>query len=250
MRGPLAAAILALQVTVLAACKEEDPKPAPALQPAAPAVPNEADDTVGALSAFYPAACQAAAVRRQVAQAVEPETGKCAYDSIVAAVEQGETSMRNLQAALPKEKAQTACGKMVEANVKKDVTATLAFLNELREWMRANEKAAKRKIVADNKLAGSVPGAPMAPIAEYAWDPKTDPSGTKPVRRGTYNQNDYECTKALFQCGQAADNICWVNKVVERLGLACDPKNNKTSGQPNDMLRERATGRGISPVRR
>ena len=31
------------------------------------------------------------------------------------------------------------------------------------------------------------------------------------------------CTRTLFQCGIAADNVCWINKVADRLGVCVRP---------------------------
>lgn len=47
--------------------------------------------------------------------------------------------------------------------------------------------------------------------------------------------NAIECTKTLFTCG-AHDNVCWVNKVADRLGLG--------DGRPGP-LSVRATGVAI-----
>ena len=44
-----------------------------------------------------------------------------------------------------------------------------------------------------------------------------------------------------LDCGTAADNVCWINKVADRLGLACDPTENKT----DSPLSVRSTGMRI-----
>lgn len=234
------------------ACKAQDKmcvvggvKPVAASDPL-----NEADDTTLALATFYPIVCQAAKARKDVDACKAPSQGRTTYDKITACVDEALASMRRLDGALPPDKAKTECGKTVEGNVRKDVKGTINYLEETREWLTANGKAIKRTLAASGTLRDGVDGAPGAPWEGTTWDKKNDPDGMKTFDRGTFNMKFYECTKRVYQCGHMSDNVCWVNKVTDRLGLACDPSTNKVSSSPNDVLHERATGRVLPPVRR
>jgi len=56
--------------------------------------------------------------------------------------------------------------------------------------------------------------------------------------------NGVECTKTLFQCGPT-NNVCWVNKVADRLGLGTGKSFG--SSHPNDRLLVRSTGTVLVP---
>jgi hypothetical protein len=131
---------------------------------------------------------------------------------------------RKSVAAVPATPA-TGCAAVIDARVRQYVDARQHLLADAVSWLKTNravlDPALRGKTISDCEV-DACRGMPKEYEDKY--------------QGSVLSLDDLSCTKALFTCGAPA-NVCFVNKIASRLGLACDPNENKG----NDLA-VRATG--------
>ncbi len=243
MRTSVLAGAFVATITVLA-CKRESPATvdagasavtpertgtaAPSGAPASSSTPlaldDEARDVVAVVRSSHAIACSVAN-NDASARCHDEVKGfaaarKCYVDGLEVA--------KRAQAKKPSPVARFPCGKSIEAATLGYLDSVVALMTDSIAWLDAH-KAALTSSMAGKTFADACDEPVSCADFPMEFDEKHSGASWAAI-------SAIECTKPLLQCG-APDNVCWVDKVAERLGLACDSTENK----PND-LRVRATG--------
>ncbi|MBX3220103.1 MAG: hypothetical protein KF795_06250 [Labilithrix sp.] len=189
---------------------------------------DAARDTADAIRALHPLACRAAAATNAWATCHDEAKG---YDRVLACAKQQRDKARAAVARLPGAQPSSVCGRTVAAASREMVLAVGQLFDRLVPWLEKN------------RARITVPLA-TAPVAEVCAEIDCPDLPTEfAIENASYARvSGIECTKTLFRCGVARDNICWINRVASRLGVACDPSENK----PSDSLSVRETGRHVN----
>jgi hypothetical protein len=200
-----------------------------AQRPVAPTVAPETAETVRMLRTYFPLA-------RRAHEAARAST-KCQYDAVgfqpvFACAEAQAAFAAAARAEMPAAAAQTQCGRSIEAPLRATVADSARFLEDTVAYLNANA-AALRATLHGKHLATSKGKIEQGVPREELYE------GT-----GFANVMQVECTKTLFQCG-AVGNVCFVNKVAARLGLAGEE--NCITDTAGCRLVERASGIRIRP---
>lgn len=185
-----------------------------------------ATDTAASIRRFHPAACRAASATESWGACHDTTKG---FESVLRCAKAARASARASKSQIPSSAAQSACGREV-ANVTRDmVSGTVKLLDDVVAWLEKNREA----------LAPALTKGPLSDACdEVNCDAKPSESADA-YKSASYAQiQGIECTKVVFRCGPASDNVCWLSKVAARLAVACDPAENKNS----DGLFVRATG--------
>jgi hypothetical protein len=216
--------------------KSKKATPPPSL-PAKIAGPNDADQTVAVLAALYLPVCRGNSARVNWDECTKERKS---YDQLkacaAASLEDGRAATTAVN-SLAKTIGTTPCSQDLELRLRQSAEANGQFLADVAAWLDRN-KASITRVAAKG---------PIRDLRDEIPDEFPSFDGTKYPGRGAHV--NIECTKTLFQCGYA-NNVCWVNKVADRLGLNCKESTPKTSDDPDHVLRERATGRVIPPRRK
>lgn len=197
---------------------------------------REAMEAVGALQGYYGLAYASADAYSRFAKCHDETKG---YAPLLACVEEAHRMAEQGRVRIPAAaKFSSGCGAEVEVACRGVISGMPGFLGDYLAWLKGNEKklrpAMAARTVADAAEVTKVEAAPI-----YLDD--------KYKAANFSNVTQIACTKRVFQCGPP-DNVCWVNKVVDRLGISPEPSTNKVSGSANDRLVVRATGRAVAPL--
>lgn len=256
MRGGV---VVGVVLVVVAGCSKKAPPaadagPAPTVSagradPAKPTAPRElasgtppkadpetlppeeaAADTARAIKSLHPAACKAASNNSAWAGCHDETKG---YDRVLACARRGLAKARAARAQLPKARSSVSvCGKAVEGAAREVVDGSAELLEKVVAWLEANR----------SKLAGPLATAPLSEACDTV-DCSELPSEFTIEKASYARVSSIECTMPLFRCGGGWENVvCRFNEVASRLGVACDPAENKTSSP----LLVRATGRLVN----
>jgi hypothetical protein len=131
-----------------------------------------------------------------------------------------------------------ACGLAVTSAIRARLQGTVIYLDDLDRWLMAHQSHLKTPMETKS-LAAACEGSlcqdmPKAEALGYAQ------RGAAPPLDST------ACTASLFICG-SPDAACSLDEVAKRLGVACDPKDNRTSAAAEDHLYVRATHKLVAP---
>ena len=197
----------------------------------------DANDAMRAIVSAYPVAC--------AAQKAESAWAKChdktkGYDAVLKCARDCASIATDAATRLPARIAKLPCGTTIEQSCAGVVTTSATFFPEVVAWLE------KSKAKLSPKLSGKSLYEACGD-AEGLCDDEPEESSEKYQALGWGNVMGVDCTKALFQCGIDKENVCWINKVADRLGASCEPAEVKTSPQPADVLYARRTGHRMTP---
>ena len=197
---------------------EKDPVTNPQDAPAAPTTPPpsaddaEADDAVRVLRVYYP-----------IGRAVGDEDWRSAgcfdrtvgYEELAACIESVASKIRGYAATMPDGPlARYACGHEIETVHRAYVTAQAAFRSASYDWLKAN-RARLEPRMRTKPLHGACSGQKFCESRPLIGaDPWSFETG--------WDSSRIKCTTVLFECLPGHGNVCWVNKVADRLGLGKD----------------------------
>lgn len=226
MRGAVGRVLCA---AVFFGCSNDPPaNRVEAVQP--PTNPDDiaAIDTMNAIRTFHPAACSAAGGAGGDDWATCHDETK-GYANLLRCAQNAKNASEAALRSLPSNEPASECGREIATASTSMVRASVTLYTDLIAWLEKNR----------SRLEGPLKTSPLTDVCN-----RLD-CGDQPSQfDGRYELASYatvsriECTKALFQCGRARDNVCWINKVASRIGVACDPSENK----PDDPLFVRSTG--------
>lgn len=215
------------------------PTPPPVVAKASPAAPSEgpevlqpdeaAKDVASVLRATYPLSCKAAGANNDWATCHDETKG---FDNVLRCAQGARAKAKALASRIPADTARSTCGKTIGAASRGVVTSTAKMLDDLVAWLEKHRA----------QLVGPMATAALSDACDTV-NCEDMPSEFAPAYEGASYRHvmEVECTKTLFQCGTARDNVCFINKVADRLGLSCDPTENKT----DSPLSVRTTGTAI-----
>lgn len=125
--------------------------------------------------------------------------------------------------------ATTACGVIVESTLRSHSDAQAKFHKEKLEWL-------------DKKKTALLPALRGRTLFEGCNDQLCEgqPFEWQYAKAGWSTVNSIECVKPLFVCDPPRGNVCWVSKIIKRLGIGPD-------GQPGS-IRSAATGLELSEM--
>lgn len=183
-------------------------------QAAAATAESEARDTVAVLRALYPPAIGIASESAKVDHCHDEAIG---FDKLAACASSVAPEIVRLSKLVPaKPIATTPCGREVEGALRSYMTAHMNYRAATFNWFTEHKAELGRLMV----------GRTFPDVADQIKDPEpnewSDAYGPgHPASWGSVMK--VECTKRLFTCTQEA-NVCWINKVADRLGLSAESK--------------------------
>jgi hypothetical protein len=192
------------------ACKAA-PTAAPPPDASAPPTVDEYSAATDAIRSLNPVWCSAAHADFEWATCHDETKG---YAAFLACTEATVAKVTAAQGSLPKAVAEGKCGAEVDGAVRVYINDRAKFFPEYVAWLKANR----------SKVEPLMRGATIIDATDK------DSSLHEPMSPISTGPNAIECVQKLFRCGPS-DNVCWVPKVAARLGVACDPAENK----PNDL---------------
>jgi hypothetical protein len=175
-----------------------------------------ATDVAAVLRAVHPLACAAAGSNNDWAKCHDETKG---FDNALRCAQTARAKAKAASAKLPADGARSTCGKTISSASRGVVTTTVKMFDDLVAWLEKHRA----------QLAGPMANATLQDACE-SMTCDDEPSDILPAYEAASYARvmDVSCTKTLFQCGPAVDNVCWINKVADRLGVACDATENKT----------------------
>lgn len=232
-RATLSLVLVALTVIACSRAKSEQPPDAGAAVPSPDPAEVEAQDTAEAIVRTHPGVCRVAAALAKFDTCHDETKG---FDAMLKCAEEARDAARAGGAALPPLQPASPCGREVARASAEMVAGTTLYLTDTAAWLKASR----------GKLAGRLSSATLSTVCAdgQCGGIPTEGEG-KYAKSGYATVSEVECTKTLFACG-GGDNVCWIQKVAARLGVACDASENATDpSKPNDRLSVRATGKVI-----
>lgn len=189
----------------------------------------EARDTAAVIIDVYPKACRAAEADSKWVACHDDVKG---YAASLKCIEAAVALAHNAAQSFKSPPSSSPCGKNVAAAATSMVTTMPLFLDDFIVWMKSNRKQ------LEPAMAGKTLSDVCSGGVDCSQQPTGGPGSDKYEKASWATISGVECTKDLFQCGRFKDNVCWINKVADRLDVACDPQSNKGT----DPLFVRATG--------
>jgi hypothetical protein len=187
-----------------------------------PALTPEADvqGAVAALRTFWPIARQMSSSNFRLAGCQDGTEGYAAFKQCLEEVrERIDEGARFTRSAV---KPTTGCAHEISSAIVDYVDANEKWIMAFNGWLAANEVALRKAMI----------GRPLTQACRGRF--KCD---AQDLNGPTFESaSAIQCTKAIFSCGSLS-NVCWVNKVADRLGIG--------DGRPG-ALTVRATG---APIR-
>ena len=207
---------------------------AKAPQATAPSSEAEAVDVVHVLDAYYPLGQEVAKASWDWATCHDETKG---YGKALKCAREALGSVQRVVPRMPKHAiAHSACGAAIENAHLRYVIAERAYLSDTVDFLTRSDSSLRRLLVnkslSDASDDKALAGLPLEGTGKY-----------KDANYGQVTQID--CTKRLFICGEP-DNVCWINKVAARVGLA--GKESCLDGSRHCELRVRDTGALIKPT--
>ena len=192
--------------------------------------PDEAaKDVAIVLKGTYPLSCKAAGATSDWATCHDETKG---FDNVLRCAKAAQTKARSVVARVPSDTPRSTCGKAIATASRGVVMTAAKMLDDVVAWLEKHRA----------QLMGPMANAALSDACDAVNCDDMPNEFTAPYEGASYARvMGVNCTKTLFQCGTAADNVCWINKVADRLGLACDPTENKT----DSPLSVRSTGMRI-----
>lgn len=223
--------------TITGATTTQAPDPAAAAAPATAngegpetlAPDDAAKDVATVLRANYPLSCKSVGAGNDWAKCHDVTKG---FENVLRCAQAARAKAKAAASKPPGETARSTCGKTIASASRGVVVATAKMFDDLVPWLEKHRA----------QLAGPMANGSLQDACESITC-DDEPSESLPAYADASYRHvmDVECTKSLFRCGPATDNVCWINKVADRLGLACDATENKT----DSPLFVRATGTTI-----
>ncbi len=174
----------------------------------------EGRDVLVSLRETYPLACFTHAADWDWATCHDETKG---FQALLNCAEASLKKARAAKEGYPKFKASSICGRSIVNATKVVVDATPPFFEDLISWLKASrakiEPGLRTKPLADVCSAVDCSGKPSAGSEKYQL-----------VDFAVVNR--VECTRKLLACG-VARKPCHIGEVAARLGLACDPTENR-----------------------
>lgn len=229
LRKPEPAATIAPVVPPVAAAP-----PAPVAQKAAePAEVLPADDAArdvaAVLKAVHPLACKAAGANNDWAKCHDETKG---FQNVLRCAQAARAKAKAAASRFPADTARSTCGKAISSASRGVAETTAKMFDDLVAWLEKHR----------TELSGPMANATIGDACETVSCDDQPSEFAEGYEAASYARvMAVNCTKPLFQCGNAGDNVCWINKVAARLGVACDGAENKT----DSPLSVRATGTTI-----
>lgn len=184
---------------------------------------GDARDTANAIRVTYPAFCDVAAARSKWDHCHDHTKG---YAAILKCAQEAKAAAN--AATSPTPQTTSMCGHSVVSSTGTIIRGVRLYLADTVTWLTVNAPTLK-KALASKSL-------------HEACDDIDCTGAPNDHAEGEYASASFlplttmECTKTLFQCGEAKDNVCWLQKVASRLGVACE-------GDPaGDTLYVRSSG--------
>lgn len=178
-----------------------------------------ARDTAAAIRAFYPLGCRSGKASADWGACHDETKG---FNNVLRCAHAARALTRSAAAGLPATTPQSACGREVASANRTVVMASVKLYEDLVAWLEKN-RGKLTPALANQSLSDA--------CAEAGCDDKPSEFDATHSDASYAGIMGVQCTKALFQCGRAANNVCFINKVADRLGVSCAAEENKV-GDP------------------
>lgn len=177
---------------------------------------TEAADAVQVIRRLYPLGQSIGAEDWKWATCHDETKG---YTALLACERGVSQRIADLAKSLPPEAIATqACGRTIEAAHRQYIQGQAAFhadhlawLERLKPKLTVPMAGKSQSDACDEKLCADEP---------HDFQPKYG----APDGANYGHVNSVECVKELFDCAPPTGNVCWINKVANRLGVGPEPK--------------------------
>lgn len=199
-----------------------------ALPPAKSSDDAAARDTADAIRATYSSFCAIADAQSKWDDCHDHTKG---YSAVLKCAQDARNMAYAVTFAAPR--TTSACGSNIVSSTSTIIKGMRVYLDDTVTWLTVRAVPLK-KALATRSMSDACDDIDCSTLPFNGGDGKYSDASLVPI-------TSIECTKDLFQCGRARDNVCWINKVASRLGIVCEGDSVMT----DDPLFVRSTGTRI-----